>query len=473
MTQNEYAVRVKEVSKVYRLWHTKQHRLTFPFKRLLAAIVPVARFKAACQPSQYYRDFSALNEITFDVRKGESWGFIGVNGSGKSTLLKIISGNLRPTAGRVEVDGKVVILDYGSGFNGEFTGKENIFIKAALLGLTRKKIKERYQSIVDFAEIGEFINQPVKTYSSGMVSRLGFAIMAHVDADIIITDEALAVGDVFFVQKCMKFIKEFLKRGTFLFVSHSTSDVMTLCQNAVWLDHGAVKAVGPAAKVVKAYLDKRYHIRGAIEELMTEDEQVDSGVEEVGEIVLGKPVSLENKSERLALAPVHRHSAISVPSFDLDSANDTGSAEIKEIRLLDESGNSLSQMIGGEMVTLTIEAIAKQQLGSPIFVFQVLDRLGQILFTDNSYLSMIDNKCVVKQGEMFSINFRFSLPLLPPGDYVLHAAVAELSPSGGISIMHTVNNALAFRSVTTGARHGLVGIPMHSISLKCKSVATA
>ena len=162
------------------------------------------------------REFYALNNISFEIKKGESMGFVGVNGSGKSTLLKIISGNLRPSSGFVEVNGKVVILDYSSGFHGELTGRENIFIKASILGLTKKQINECYDSIVEFAEIGDFINQPVKIYSSGMTSRLGFAIIAHVNADIIITDEALAVGDIFFVQKCMRFIREFLKKGNFL-----------------------------------------------------------------------------------------------------------------------------------------------------------------------------------------------------------------------------------------------------------------
>src|SRR5713101_5422824 len=202
----EPVVQVKDVSKSYGMWSSPRARLAHPILNAVRRVFPVSRIglKNLEQRTRHmYREFHALQDISFEIMKGESWGFIGVNGSGKSTLLKIISGNLRPTKGSVEVEGKVAILDYGSGINGEFTGRENVYLKASILGLTRKQVDERFDSIAAFADIGEFMDQPVKTYSSGMGARLGFAIMAHVDADIMITDEALAVGDAFFVQKCM------------------------------------------------------------------------------------------------------------------------------------------------------------------------------------------------------------------------------------------------------------------------------
>src|SRR5262245_48931106 len=254
------AVRVHQVSKSYGLWSSPAARLKYPLLNTVRRALP-SWFGAARiieQRSRHmYREFWALRDINLEIKKGESWGVIGVNGSGKSTLLKMVAGNLRPTTGYLEVDGRVAILDYSSGLHGGFTGRENVYLKASMHGMSRREIDAKFVSIAKFADIGEFIDQPVKTYSSGMVARLGFAILAHVDADIIITDEALAVGDAFFVQKCMDFVRSFLKRGTFLFVSHSTNDVVSLCQKAIWLEHGRIRAIGSAKDVADGYLSSR------------------------------------------------------------------------------------------------------------------------------------------------------------------------------------------------------------------------
>ncbi len=481
MSSDCFAVRVKNVSKIYRLWGSPRNRLRVSLKRLLSHVLPAKWLNIKENESLDFPEFYALKDILLDIRKGESWGFIGVNGSGKSTLLKIISGNLRPSRGSVEVDGKVVILDYGSGFNGEFTGKENIYLKAILLGLSRKQINERYQSIVDFAEIDEFIDQPVKTYSSGMLSRLGFAIIAHVDADIIITDEALAVGDVFFVQKCMKFIREFLKKGTFLFVSHSTNDVVSLCEHAVWLERGVVKSIGPASKVTQAYLDKSHVDK--IKSLTAEDEAEASLADDEiikSEVVLGQPKlsKLMNAKQPKPLIDAHRdannlhylRNDIEIPRIDFTSVGiDTGGAKITSVALEDEEGTALGWIIGGEAVTLSIEVLAERELRSPIVGFQVMDRLGQILFADNTYLMTLEQPVIVKQGTKFTAEFHYQMPLLPVGDYVVRAAIA-IGEEDSAVLLQTLNNALAFRSVTSGVRHGLVGIPMHSIKFTCQSV---
>ena len=198
------AVRVDGVSKSYGLWSSPSARIQFPFINTMRRVTPAWLGMDSileARTRQMYREFKALENVSLEIAKGESWGIIGVNGSGKSTLLKMIAGNLRPTTGRVEVDGKVAILDYSSGLHGGFTGRENVYLKASMHGMSRREIDEKFESIVSFADIGDFMDQPVRSYSSGMVARLGFAIIAHVDADIIITDEALAVGDAFFVQK--------------------------------------------------------------------------------------------------------------------------------------------------------------------------------------------------------------------------------------------------------------------------------
>lgn len=465
-----FAVRAKDVTKVYRLWNSPQNRLYFALAKLFAFALP-PKFKDG---AQNYREFYALNNISLEIRKGESWAFIGVNGSGKSTLLKIISGNLRPSSGSVEVDGKVAILDYGSGFNGEFTGKENIYIKATLFGLSRKQINERYLSIIEFAELGDFINQPVKNYSSGMVSRLGFAIMAHVDADIIITDEALAVGDVFFVQKCMRFIRDFLKKGTFLFVSHSIPDVVSLCQNAVWLDKGVIKAIGPVSRVTQAYLDRKDLNLTSEEE--SQDQHLPQAHMKTDRIIILRGANSDTSSNKLPNEfkdsrlkyrnCTNDNNAIPIPRFEADGSKDIGGANILQVALYNEKGLSISQIIGGELVTLNINVMAIQKLSSPIVSFYLLDRLGQILFSDNSYLMTHEQPFVVNPGDSFMVEFIYQMPLLAAGSYVIRAAVNVVGEKGDFLVLHTVNNALAIHSVTSGPRHGLVGIPLVSIKLR-------
>ena len=193
--------------------------------------------------------------VSFDVRRGEVVGIIGRNGSGKSTLLQLVCGTLTPSAGQVVAKGRVAaLLELGAGFNPEFTGRENVYLNGAIMGLTTAEIDARYARIVEFADIGDFLDQPLKTYSTGMVVRLAFAVIAHVDADVLVIDEALAVGDAFFVQKCMRFLREFMKRGTILFVSHDIGAIVNLCHRALWLHKGEVMLDGSPKDVTEAYL---------------------------------------------------------------------------------------------------------------------------------------------------------------------------------------------------------------------------
>ena len=203
----------------------------------------------------FYREHWVLKDVTFEVKKGECVGIIGRNGAGKTTLLQILCGITRPTRGSVEVNGRVApILALGSGFDGTLTGRENAIIGGAILGLKRQEIVDKLDAIADFAEIGMFFDQPMELYSSGMVARLAFAICAHVDADILIVDEALSVGDEAFAQKCENFIAEFSKRGTILVVSHGLEYLKTLCDRVIWIDAGAVREIGDPNKVIPAYI---------------------------------------------------------------------------------------------------------------------------------------------------------------------------------------------------------------------------
>ncbi len=478
------AVRVNNVSKSYGLWSSPQDRLLYPMLNLTGRILPLKRFGVSFfehRANQMYREFKALHDVSFEIKKGESWGFVGVNGSGKSTLLKIITGNLRPTKGSVEVDGKVAILDYGSGFNGDFTGRENIFLKASILGLTKKQINERFDSIAEFADIGSFIDQPVKTYSSGMSARLGFAIMAHVDADILITDEALAVGDAFFVQKCMSHIRSFLKNGTFLFVSHSVNDVVALCQKAVWLEHGRVRAIGPAKQVTESYLSEgrlknsRKYIQENSHAVPDNDnsegmkrnssEQVELSQPELSVRTHSRPprVVKDPRLEFLNRSPWRND--IKIPEFAQDHFGfGVGGARIENVTFEDETGAVLSWVIGAEMVRLSIYVQAERDLDKPIVGFQVKDRLGQTLFADNTFLVTVENPFTVRSGQRFQAEFWFQMPLLPVGDYVIRSQVA-LGTEDNNAVIHCLDNALLFRSTTSGARHGLVGVPMQKIGI--------
>ena len=204
----------------------------------------------------FHEDFWALREITFAVERGETFCVIGENGSGKSTLLQIVAGILGPSSGDADVSGRVAaLLELGSGFNPEFTGRENVFLNASILGLSRKEIERRYADIAAFAEIGSFIDQPVKTYSSGMTVRLAFAVAIHVDPEILLVDEALAVGDIYFRQRCMRKVHELRSSGvTILFVSHSMGDVKAIGDRSLWLDRGRIRDLGPTDSVVAKYL---------------------------------------------------------------------------------------------------------------------------------------------------------------------------------------------------------------------------
>ena len=238
----EQVIKVNHVSKVYKIYDQ-----------------PTDRFKEALGigKKQYHRDYYALNDLNFQVGKGEIVGMVGRNGSGKSTILKILTGVLNPSAGSVEVTGKVAaLLELGAGFNMEYTGMKNIYLNAAMMRVSQEEIEKRIPDILAFADIGDYINQPVKTYSSGMFVRLAFAVAINVDPDILIVDEALAVGDARFQMKCMDKFMEFVERGkTILFVTHDVNAVKRFCNRAIWLNQGHMIMEGNTDEVTDRYLD--------------------------------------------------------------------------------------------------------------------------------------------------------------------------------------------------------------------------
>lgn len=242
------AIRVDNISKCYHIYDT-------PRDRLKQFVMPRLQRVAALPPKQYFREFWALKDISFEVKKGEAVGIVGRNGSGKSTLLQIITGTLTPTVGSVRTSGRIAaLLELGSGFNPDFTGRENVYLNGALLGLSREQIDDRFDAIASFADIGEHLEQPVKTYSSGMLVRLAFAVQVQVEPDILIVDEALAVGDALFQKRCLQRMDKLLLDGTaLLFVSHDQESVRTITNRALLLDRGRTRIWGTPSDVLMEY----------------------------------------------------------------------------------------------------------------------------------------------------------------------------------------------------------------------------
>jgi ABC-type polysaccharide/polyol phosphate transport system ATPase subunit len=258
---NEIAIRVHGVSKSYQIYDK-------PHDRLKQSIYPRLQRLFGKSPKQYHREFRALKDVSFEIKEGETFGILGRNGAGKSTLLQIICGTLAPTAGVIQTNGRVAaLLELGAGFNPEFTGRENVYLNGQLLGMTKEEIDEKYEEIVAFSGIGDFVNQPVKKYSSGMYARLAFSIAVQSHPRILIVDEALSVGDMAFQEKSFSRMKEIRSSGTsILFVTHSIPLVRNFCDRAIWLDGGTVKAIGERLEVCKQY-------QKAIEEEIKHDVQ--------------------------------------------------------------------------------------------------------------------------------------------------------------------------------------------------------
>lgn len=436
---SEVAICTRGLSKCYPIFDRPENRLKQMFAR--------GRRK-------YYREFWALRNIDLEVYRGETVGIIGRNGSGKSTLLQTICGTLTATTGELSVNGRVAaLLELGAGFDPEFTGRENVYTNGAVLGLTKKEIDTRFDNIVAFADIGEFIDQKVKTYSSGMYVRLAFAVIAHVDADILIIDEALSVGDVFFVQKCMRFLRKFMERGTLLFCSHDTSAIVNLCSRAALLDQGRITMVGTAKQVTEQYLADLY-----------ESEQGESRIEATQSESTATEEDYRDMREAMINASRLRND-IEIFKFDPDEAGfGAGAARIISVTLRDKDGVPLSWVVGGEDVTLEIRCKASNALARPIIGFLFRDRLGQAIFGDNTFAAYQFNTPSVKAGEEFTGRFGFRLPTLPSGDYSVSAAIADGSQDSHVQ-HHWMHDALIVRAHGTSVCHGLIGLPMKSIRL--------
>lgn len=441
---HDVAIRIAGLGKCYQIYDK-------PRDRLLQMLMRGRK--------QFYREFWALRDVSFTVRKGETVGIIGRNGSGKSTLLQMICGTLNPSLGGITVHGKVAaLLELGAGFNPEFTGRENVYMAASLYGLSREQVDARFERIASFADIGDHLDQPVKNYSSGMYVRLAFAVIAHVDADILVIDEALAVGDAVFTQKCMRFIRSFKENGTLLFVSHDMGSVLNLCQQAVWLHHGQLRQIGDAKEIAEHYL--QYTLQEVY------GEQANLQAIEKGQDTEGSDLADETATD--AAVPLALNYASQLQVCDnLDEANGwkSGAGEILSVRLERPAGGPEGVFSGGETVRLTIRAIAHQELERPILGFLVRDRLGQDLFGENTLPFTELNPLAIGAGQTFEACYEFRLPMLPNGQYVLMASLADGDLYNNVQ-HHWLHDALVLNVSSSKVRWGLVGVPFKEVTLK-------
>ena len=451
----DVAIRVKNLGKCYQIYDK-------PRDRLKQFVMPRFRRSTGMQSKHYFREFWALREVTFEIKKGETVGIIGRNGGGKSTFLQLVCGTLNPSCGTVETRGRIAaLLELGSGFNPEFSGRENIYMNAAVLGLSSEEIDQRFDAIASFADIGDFIEQPVKTYSSGMYVRLAFAVIAHVDAEILVIDEALAVGDAVFSQKCMRFLRKFKEQGTLIFVSHDMGAVLNLCERAVWLHGGQLRQMGESKEVAEAYLQY------TLQEVYGQEATL-QGIDIAGVVRDDAESAPATPSAGVAkAAPLLDYGSQMRVNENLHEANGwkTGAGEILSVRLEHVSSLHTDIFAGGETVRMVITAKAHQDMDRPIVGFLVRDRLGQDLFGENTLPFTDLNPRPVTAGSGFSAEYVFRLPMLPNGQYAVMASLADGDLYTNIQ-HHWLHDALILNVSSSKVRWGLVGVFFEKIELK-------
>lgn len=382
----DYAVRVKNITKEYKLYESELDRLKeafHPFKK------------------NYHRLFYALKSVNFDIQKGEKVGIIGANGAGKSTLLKIITEVLNPTEGEIEINGKVAaLLELGAGFNQNYTGLENIRLNGMLMGLSPEEMEERKQKIIDFADIGEFIDQPVKNYSSGMFVRLAFATQIFSEPDILIVDEALSVGDIRFQQKCYRAMDSLMKNKTVVLVTHDTAAVTRFCERVIWISHGEVVYDGEVAEGLKRYQDFLIHQM---------NEEHGSGQ--------------EYYDEEDGIAQSEKKSTMELPPLKANLVSKgSGKAEITHCALLDDEGNITEFLEPKRGVGIVSRVLFHETIQRPLYGITVYDRLGNVMFSLNS--EMLGLRLPKGEGEV-EYTLHFKLPRFNQGEYTISVAVAQ------------------------------------------------
>jgi ABC-type polysaccharide/polyol phosphate transport system ATPase subunit len=384
---------------------------------------------------QYHKDFWALRDLDFQVKRGETFCIVGENGSGKSTLLQLVAGILEPSHGKVSVNGRVsALLELGAGFNPEFTGRDNVYLNGSILGLTTRQIDQRYRNITEFAEIGDFINQPVKTYSSGMVVRLAFAVAISVDPEILLVDEALAVGDIYFRQRCMRKVHELRQKGaTILFVSHAVGDVKAIGDRALWLERGHLMDLGETDRVVAKYLAAM--------------------VEKDSTYLLLKARPEKPRGGELVRAPeVVEH----IPNIDHRYGD--GRAEVLGIAVLDEHGQPVHLLEPNTRMLVRISVRAKAEVPMPIVGFMMRNHLG-VDFTGTNTAREGHELPPMRAGEIYTVDFHVELPELYPSSFSFSPAIAD-GTLLGYKMCDWIENAVALQmGHSEGQIYGYLRLP--------------
>ena len=385
----DIAIKIKDLTKCYKIYNK-------PSDRLKESLDPFRK--------KYHRDFFALNNVCFNVKRGETVGIIGKNGSGKSTLLKLITGVLTPTDGNIIVNGKIsALLELGAGFNPEFTGIENIYMNGTIMGFSKVEMDKKLQDIIDFADIGDFINQPVKMYSSGMFARLAFAVAINIEPDILIVDEALSVGDVFFQNKCFKKFKELKDKNiTILFVSHDMGSIKQMTQRVLWLEGGKQRMFDSTDIVCEAYFNEQLLLQNEMNKNFVLDDNVvnqkiiSSNKKDVFPklLVSGKPVL---------------HDEVIIKSFYIEDKDDN---IVEYLRVDNEYKAVFLVEFSKEFDNIILGFVLENNKGVQI--------LGINSFINNDeQMIMINKPCILKA------EFKFVLPRILKGEYLLSPAVAQ------------------------------------------------
>ena len=400
----EKVIEIKDVTKTYKLYNKPSDRLRENF---------------SITHKNYHRDHDALQGISLDVYKGECIGIIGTNGSGKSTLLKIVTGVVAPTSGTLEIKGKIsALLELGAGFNQEYTGIENIYLNGTMVGFTKEEMDGKLQSIIDFADIGEFINQPVKTYSSGMFARLAFAVAINVDPDILIVDEALSVGDIFFQSKCYQKFMDLKEAGkTILFVSHDLGSIIKYCDRSLLIHHGKQIAVGKSSEIVDIYkkilvnqfdekdVEKLLNKENPEENDNTENSEHEDAADEINETENLQTNELDGIWKNQML---NNSNAVTYGN---------GVADIIDYAIIDEKGKLNFSISKGSNFSIRMKIQFYQDVKQPIFAYTLKDVKGTEITGTNTMLEKqtIDQ---VKAGEIVTVNFDQNM-CLQSGNYLL------------------------------------------------------
>ena len=431
---SKYAVLIAKINKIYPKAISSSKEKKRAWQLMLATL-----FKGN-KKNGTGETFLALSEISLRIKKGDAVGIIGLNGSGKSTLLQIIAGTLQPSSGEIHLNGKIgALLELGSGFNPEFTGRENIYLNAKILGLSKSDVDKKYDQITSFSGIGDFVNQPVRTYSSGMVVRLAFSVIAHTDPDILIIDEALAVGDARFQSKCFSFLETFKEKGkTLLFVSHDINSIARLCSSAILLHNGKVEANGIPKNVINEY-----------SKIISGDKTKpqESEISKQKDKTISKKPS--NEVLRSELLKSEKENKSTSEEFNYGG----NKAEIIEFSILNKEGFESNVIQSSEIFDITFTVLGKSVVSKPIYALTIRDTKGQQIYGQNTLFTKLPTNDL-KEGEKIKVTFQLTANL-GDGKYLISLGVTRFKENDELEVIHRRYDAEELEVINSDGSFGI------------------